>query len=143
MALSACELDINQNKNEQEADSEINEEEDDDSLLYNLECYFMNSDPSCIKFDFNEKDKLVSFFEGQNIDTKGLEVETKPFINSAFSQPSNRAFYWVDGKTGEVVYEVGYNSTITLTTDGLERDYLYIEFIDFKNNKKLFLDNSN
>lgn len=141
LLLVACK-DINiQKEEERKKITETANENIDTSVFSNFECFFSTLEPSCIQFELVEKDKLFLFFDGQQIDTEQLEPINKPLQKGLVSNYPLTIF-WTDITTGEVVYEVSYSMSITISNKTTKREIHYIELTDFKNNRKLYLDNS-
>jgi hypothetical protein len=141
LLLVACKDISIQKEDEQEVIAEMENENIDISVLSNFECFFSSFEPSCIQFELVDKDKLILFFDGQQIDTGQLEPKTKPIPKGMFSN-SPFTIFWTDVTTGEVVYEISYSMSIIISNKKTTREIHYIELTDYKNDRKLFLDNS-
>ncbi|GED65604.1 hypothetical protein [Lysinibacillus fusiformis] len=135
--LTACK---EANTQKEKEDESIEIEKVDTSVSSNFECFFASFDVSCIKFDLNEKEKLNLFFKDQ--ETIGnLEIQYKPRTITLGKSPFNTIF-WTDINTGEVIYEISYDLSIHISKENTTTEVHYIELTDFKNNRKLFLNNS-
>lgn len=121
----------------------IENAEKNSSVSSDFNCYFNSFDLSCIQFVLKEeeKEKLNLFFKEQNEQgiINNLEMQYKPKVEGLFNNEQTTV-YWTDVKSGEVFFEVNFITATILGGETTKKTY-FVELTDYKNNRKLFLNN--